>query len=234
MAIEVAYTAPDKTSFITETLQTLPETVQETDNVRRVLREAYSNEGFLQDWYAPDNLLGREAFSQGLVDSYNLGARLTMLRDDLAGKALGFARIGPASKFTESMICGSEDEANSDNGFDFEGYYLNNLAVRPRSDGSNWNKGLGSMLLHACFFANQCDPNQPVVLDTVPGNDRANAWWRRLGFVPVADMPRDSLRFDVARLSEMYYVTPNDVLLGGVMARLEQNRPWLQSARRLE
>ena len=229
MAIKVAYTTPESGQLVTETLETWEETRHVLPALRTVLHKAYSRElaeelrlvdqRNLDRHYSPHNWRAFYDFADATHDIHERGARITLLRDS-DDQVVGFSKVGPAPALTKS--------ATNPKGYEYEGYYLNNIAVRP--DDGRWGKGIGSMLMHANFFAQAYDHRLPLVLDAINGNDRVNAWYRRLGMEPQPDVPTSVIEFDGVTIPETYYVTPATVLLGGVVQHLEQNHPWLRTA----
>lgn len=241
MAIKVAYTGPKNRHYVTETLETWRETTSVLQGMRQVLYAAYKRElaenlklvdpAILTRHYSPFNWSSYYGFADSMREIMERGSRITVLRGPVDGKEklIGFSRLGPAPNLTRS--------ATNPKGYEYEGYYLNNVAVRPDTDRTKWGQGIGSMLLHANFTAQNCDRTQPLVLDGINGNDRVNAWYMRLGMVPQPDVPTDVIEFgnpsvpvSYASIPETYYVTPPDVMLGGVMDALETRHPWLKTA----
>jgi ribosomal protein S18 acetylase RimI-like enzyme len=232
MAIKVVYTTPENTPLVTETLQTWEETRHILPALRTVLHKAYSREladrlhiidqQRLDKHYSPYNWLAFYNFAAAAHDIHERGARITLLRDTEARHVIGFSKVGPAPALTKSH--------NNPKGYDYEGYYLNNIAVHPDIEDARWGRGMGSMLLHANFLAQACDHDLPLVLDAIDGSERVNAWYQRLGMEPQPEIPTDVIEFDGFTIPETYYVTPDSVLLRGVVQRLEEKRPWLRTA----
>ncbi len=240
MAINIAYTGPANETLVTHTTETWAETEPLIDELRAVLHDAYMGElvesqqllgtRTLDRYFDPaDNSL-RTQFAECTADLHERGARITYLASIDGEQLLGFSKIGPAPQMT-----GDESQPR---GYAYDGYYLNNIAVRPRAmlraggrTINTQNRGWASMLIHANVVANhQYDLSQPLVLDAINGNDRVNSWYQRWGMIPDLATPTGSVGFGDVSIKETYHVTPPDVLLNGVLQYLVARRPWLGSA----
>lgn len=181
------------------------------------------------DHYDPSSHNARKRFIDRTQDIHERGARITVIRNN-PGLPLGYMKIGPAPQLTCNDTSGRYQDAAG--GYDYKGYYLNNILVNPELNCSggqpNWNRGLGSLLLHAGFTLNECEPQKPLVLDAFDISTRVNAWYERLGLVPNPEIATDSMLFGNTELSQTYYATPENYALGGVIQQLEKRIPQLQ------
>ncbi len=149
----------------------------------------------------------RERFLTRSRDIHERGGRITIIRRPNYPEALlGYSKIGPAPKMTErdGGIYGS---------YDYEGHYVNNVVTNPDFFG----QGIGSIALHAGLLASHVESGDPLVLDAMQGNERANSWYRRLGFMPQPEVPTSTMTFDTQEIPQQYYYAPN---AGVVMAHL--------------
>lgn len=177
-----------------------------------VLRQQLADADSVREYYNPDDPEVVRRFLGRTLNLHQRGGRITVLRSAPGSEELlGFSKIGPAPNMTR----------DGKGGYDFDGYYLNNVIVHPDVG----RTAVGSTVLHAGFKLNRCDPDAQVVLDAIDGNEIvANPWYRRMGFVR-SEVLTSTFDLEGEELPQTYYVAPS---VASLMVYLEMHHPELQ------
>lgn len=104
--------------------------------------------------------------------------------------------------------------------------YVNDIIVDP----SVQHMGVGSMLLHAALSHAGFKRQRSVALDGFKGSS-VNRWFESLGFIAGDEV--GGLQLGEHTLPQTRYSSEGNVSIGGIIARLEEQRPWLAEAKGL-